>query len=238
MSADNPHNIHNDPHTEQLPADDVLPDHARDLLISRVIDGRTSANDWDRFRALALHDPEIWIELADTQRQHEALRCELSHAVGIADRVDLPGGPIDDSYTRQRLGVVGRWGGWALAAALLLAWSLGNPVLPASSDSTLPQTAGIPGAGLTGIGLEEAEPEQAFEQYLLAGQRSGRVVAEMPEQMVIETTPRSDGSIEVLYLRQVIERRVLDRAYRRVRDDAGNTIAVPVRYEPGGKHAF
>lgn len=239
MSADNPHDIHNDPHTEPHPADDVLPDHARDLLISRVIDGRASTPDWDRFRALAAREPEIWGELADTQQQHEAVRCELSHAVGIADRVGLPIGPIDDTHTRQRLGVVGRWGGWAAAAALLLAWSMGVPAQQTGDAGTPPsQTAGLPGSVLKGIGLREAEPEQAFEQYLLAGQRSGRVVAEMPEQMVIETTPRPDGSIEVLYLRQVIERRVLDRAYRRVRDDAGNTIAVPVRYEPGGKHAF
>jgi len=255
MSADHPHDIHNpdyaDSHADSPPRipetahqrgddddhdallDELLPDSARDLLLSRIIDGRAGSADWDRFRAMAAREPESWAELGDFQRQHESLRHELSCAVSLADRVGLPAGVVDDTSTRQRLGFAGRWGGWAAAAALLLAWSMGTPSLPTGDDGSLPtQSAGLPGSGIAGIGLREAEPEQAFEQYLVAGQRSGRVVAEMPEQVVIETTPRADGSIEVLYLRQVIERRVIDRAYRRMHDEAGNTIAVPVRYEP------
>ena len=135
--------------------------------------------------------------------------------------------------------MVGKWGGWALAAALLLAWSLGYPMLPAQGGSgNGTQTAGLPVGGLGGIGLTEAEPEQAFEQYMSAGQKAGRVIAEMPEQVVVETRPMPDGSIEVMYLRQVIERRVIDQAYRQVRDDAGNTIAVPVRFEPRTNNAY
>ena len=71
-----------------------------------------------------------------------------------------------------------------------------------------------------------------------AGRKAGRVIAEMPEQVVVETRPMPDGSIEVMYLRQVIERRVIDQAYRQVRDDAGNTIAVPVRFEPRTNNAY
>lgn len=233
MSAENT----NQNHDELL--DELLPDSARDLLISRVIDGRASTSDWDRFRALASREPEIWCELAETQEQHEAVRCELAGAIAAADQIDLPVGPIDDTHTRERLGMVGKWGGWALAAALLLAWSLGYPMLPTEGGSgNGTQTAGLPVGGLGGIGLTEAEPEQAFEQYMSAGQRTGRVIAEMPEQVVVETRPMPDGSIEVMYLRQVIERRVIDQAYRQVRDDAGNTIAVPVRFEPRTNNAY
>ncbi|MFG0246972.1 MAG: hypothetical protein ACF8MF_13065 [Phycisphaerales bacterium JB052] len=233
MSAENTNQNHDDL------LDELLPDSARDLLISRVIDGRASTNDWDRFRALASREPEIWCELAETQEQHEAVRCELAGAVAAADQVDLPVGPVDDTHTRQRLGIVGKWGGWAMAAALLLAWSMGSPVLPTTADpGDGAQTAGLPVGGLGGIGLTEAEPEQAFEQYMSAGQRTGRVIAEMPEQVVVDTTPRPDGTIEVLYLRQVIERRVIDQAYRQVHDDAGNTIAVPVRFQPSTNNAF
>lgn len=240
MSADNPHDIHSEALNEPDELlDELLPDSARDLLLSRIIDGRAGSADWDRFRALAAREPDIWAELGDFQHQHESLRHEVSCAVSLADRIDLPAGMIDDTSTRRRLGLVGRWGGWVAAASLLLAWSMGIPSLPLGEDGSVPaQSAGLAGSGLAGIGLREAEPEQAFEQYLVAGQRSGRVVAEMPEQVVIETTPRDDGSIEVLYLRQVIERRVIDRAYRRVQDDAGNTIAVPVRYEPRTNNAF
>jgi hypothetical protein len=97
----------------------------------------------------------------------------------------------------------------------------------------------IPGTGFTaGIGLSEAQPEQAFERYLSAGQKSGQVIAEMPEQVVVETRPLPDGTIEVLFLRQIIERRVIDQAYREVRDESGNIFALPVRVENTRNNAF
>lgn len=237
MSADNDMNRNNEP--LDAISDELIPGSARDLLISRVIDGRASSEDWDRFRAIAAHEPEIWTELGETQQQHESVRDELSAAIAIADRVELPGGPIDDSHIRYRLGLVSRWGGWAAAAALLIVWSLGNPSLSLNSTNETSTAGVIPSLSTTGgIGLSEAEPEQAFEQYMSAGQRTGRVIAEMPEQVVVETTPMPDGTIEVLYLRQVIERRVINQAYRQVRDDAGNTIAVPVRFEPRTNNAY
>lgn len=239
MSADESHEINNlaDERLEQDDLlDELLPDSARDLLISRVIDGRASSVDWDRFRALAAHEPAIWCELADTQSQHEAVRSELADALAVADGVDLPVGYIDDSHTRQRLSMVSKWGGWAAAAALVAIWSLGNPNLPGSTQGT--DTPLQTGSVLPGVGLSDAEPEQAFEQYLSAGQKSGRVIAEMPEQVVVETRPMPDGTIEVLYLRQIIERRVIDQAFRQVRDESGNTLAVPVHIETRPRNAF
>lgn len=237
MSADNPQDTHNN--ADEL-LDELLPNHARDLLITRVIDGRASASDWDRFRKLAANEPSIWTELADTQNQHELVRDELRSAVSIADWIDLPGGIIDDTPTRYRMSLASRWGGWAIAAAVLLAWMIGLPQLPVSdSQTTLPSTAGMPGTGLiSGIGLQEAAPEQAFERYLSAGQQSGRVIAEMPEQVVVETTPLADGSIEVIYLRQIIERRVVEQAYQQIRDESGNAFAVPVNLRSRSLGAF
>ena len=235
MSANESQDIHNQ--ADAL-LDELLPDSARDLLISRVIDGRASSKDWDRFRALAAHEPAIWCELADTQSQHEAVRNQLSDDLTIAERVNLPGGPINDTHTRHRLSIVGKWGGWAAAAALLAVWSLGNPTLDRSDGSNSENIPLQTGSMVPGIGLLDAEPEQAFEQYLSAGQKSGRVIAEMPEQVVVETRPMPDGTIEVLYLRQIIERRLIDQAYRQVRDDAGNTLAVPVRVETQTRSLF
>ncbi len=244
MSANESQDIHNqcdsqgDSQGDEL-LDELLPDSARDLLISRVIDGRASSRDWDRFRALAAHEPAVWCELADTQTQHEAVRQELSGVIAIADRVELPVGPADDSHTRLRLSLVSKWGGWAAAAALLLVWSLGNPATQhIGNDQSGTQTAGIPMGNLGSIGLVDAEPEQAFEQYLSAGQKTGRVIAEMPEQVVVETRPMPDGTIEVLYLRQIIERRVIDQAYRQVLDERGNTVAVPVRVQRNTRGVF
>lgn len=235
MSANESQDMHNE---ADAMLDELLPDSARDLLISRVIDGRASSKDWDRFRAFAAHEPAIWCELADTQSQHEAVRDQLAGDLAIVEGVSLPGGPINDIHTRQRLSIVGKWGGWAAAAALLVVWSLGNPTLESSGGSNSDNIPLQTGSMVPGIGLLDAEPEQAFEQYLSAGQKSGRVIAEMPEQVVVETRPMPDGTIEVLYLRQIIERRLIDQAYRQVRDDAGNTLAVPVRVETQTRSLF
>ena len=214
--------------------DELLPDHARDLLISRVIDGRASTEDWDRFRALAANEPAIWCELAETQQSHEMVRDELMLELTAADRVELPGGVIDDASTKRRMSIASKWGGWAIAAALLVAWSLGMPRADEGTTGTNPQTAGL----LPVIGLSDAEPEQAFNQYMTAGQKAGRVIAEVPNQVIVETTPMPDGSIEVLYLRQVIERKVMDSAYRIIHDEAGNEVPVRIRVKPVTHSAF
>jgi len=211
--------------------DEILPDHARDLLISRVIDGRASTTDWDRFRAIAANEPEVWCELATTQQQHEMIRDELAGMISVADGVELPGGIIDEEGTKRRMSMASKWGGWAIAAALLIAWSLGMP--RANTTEQSPLIAGIPG-----IGLKDAEPEQAFEQYLESGQKSGKVIAEMPEQLVVETKPLPDGTIEVIYIRQIIERQVIDQAYRMMQDETGKAFPVPVRVERNGYSAF
>lgn len=222
----------------------------RDLLISRVIDGNASQEDWANFRSLAAHEPAIWSELAQTQSTHESLMSQMNQAMAVADRVSLPGGLMDDGPMRSRMEMVSRWGGWAAAAAILLVWFFGQPMNalkthnPTSLDQTgdQPVVAGLPGQGLGEMGskllLDQAPPEDAFDQYISAGKSAGRVVGEMPEQVVIETRPMPDGTIEVLYLRQVIERRVIDHAYREVRNEAGGTIPVPVKIVPRGNYSF
>jgi hypothetical protein len=196
--------------------------HLRDLLISRVIDGSASAEDWSSFRILASTDAEVWNDLSDAQREHEAL-CEVMHAASsIADGVNLPGGSGSPIVFESRVNTAARWGGWAVAAVLLLGWFTGNISMnPSNSLGTNPQTGSF-------IPLNTAGTEQAFNQYLQAGQADGKVVGEMPDHVVVETRPLIDGTVEVIYLRQVIERRVLDQAYREAVDEFGNPVVIPV----------
>jgi hypothetical protein len=196
--------------------------HLRDLLISRVIDGSASAEDWSSFRILASTDAEVWTDLSDAQREHEAL-CEVMHAASsIADGIDLPGGSGSPIVFESRVNAAARWGGWAVAAVLLLGWFTGTfSMNPSNTLGTNPQTGSI-------IPLNSAGTEQAFNQYLQAGQANGQVVGEMPDHVVVETRPLIDGTVEVIYLRQVIERRVLDQAYREAVDEFGNPVVVPV----------
>lgn len=240
MSTNTPNNTPNDSNDQPVIG---LPGDERDVLISRVIDGIATSEDWATFRAAAAHDPSIWSELADTQRIHESMCSHTDELVSIADRVELPGGLIDDQPMRAKMELVSRWGGWAAAAAILLVWFVGGPiqhnqVVDSGIDTT--STAGILNPGLINSKpfLDEAQPDQAFDQYLSSGRSSGQVVGEMPEKIVIETRPMADGTIEVLYLRQIIERQIIDHAYRDSYDETGNAISVPVKLLPTTKNSY
>jgi len=50
----------------------------------------------------------------------------------------------------------------------------------------------------------------------------------VPDRLVIETIPQADGSIEVVYLRQIIERRVTDQVFRESKTDSGATVPVRI----------
>lgn len=202
-------------------ADYTTPE-GRDILISRVIDAEASGEDWDAFRALAERDPAVWRELASAQEQHEHLCEALRAASGVADSVDLPELVGDVRHTQRRLDSVGRWGGWAAAAAILLVWTTG--LNPSVNTGGLQTGSLAPG----GPALSEATPDQALQRYIDAGQNTGLVVGEMPDRVVVETRPRADGSVEVVYIRQIIERRVTNQVFRQATDEAGRSVALPV----------
>jgi hypothetical protein len=211
--------------TDPHPLDPTTPD-GRDLLISRIIDANAGAGDWRAFRRLAETDASVWRDLADAQRQHERL-CE---GVGVmtraADAIELPEPVSDGRVLQRRLDSVGRWGGWAAAAALVLVWSTGVRTGGAPTGNG---PDGLQGASLVGgTALRDATPEQAMERYIDAGRSAGVVVGEVPERLIVQTTPREDGSVEVVFLRQIIERRVADQIYREVRDDAGRLVPVAI----------
>lgn len=229
MTTNNPHHP-NQPDRPSAggPAGAIRPDAStpdgRDILISRVIDAEATPDDWRDFRALAAHDPNIWRDLADAQLLHERL-CEGFRATTAgADLVALPLPESDAKPLQRRLDTTARWGGWAAAAALLLVWSTGS--LPLGQPRQ-----GVQGASLlpAGPSLSDATPDQALARYLAAGQNTGVVVGEVPDRVVVETNPRDDGSVEVLYIRQIIERRVTDQIFREIRDDTGRLVPVPAK---------
>ncbi len=218
---------------EEKPAENAM--RLRDLLISRVIDGSASGDDWSSFRVMAANDAEVWTDLSRAQREYEALNEAMNAAANVADGIDLPVGSGSPMAFESRVSTATRWGGWAVAAVLMLGWFTGS-FSTNLSQTSLQTKAGsgatslnaanmIPGSG---IWLQQASPEEAFGQYLNAGQSNGQVVGEMPDPIVVETKPLVDGTIEVIFIRQIIERRVLDRAYRESIDEFGNPVAIPV----------
>src|SRR5262245_45409053 len=97
------------------------------LVISRVIDGDASEQDWLDLESFAQREPRIWRELAEAQRDHAALMRGVSAALALADSTPLPsqreafmqgGRP---AQFQQRLRQLSTWAGWAVAAVIVLA---------------------------------------------------------------------------------------------------------------------
>lgn len=213
---------------------DNMDDDRRDRLISRVIDGEASGSDWSALRAMASADPGVWAELAQTQRQHEALSGVLDEISAIAEGVEIPEGELMTPTERfeRRMAGVRAWGGWAAAAAILLVWFTGLPT-PIATDfgQNFVQQNG-PHTGRASLGPRVVQgpqsPESAWQHYLDTGRDAGRVLGEVPGRTVLETRPVA-GGMEVVYLRQVVERELVEpgRVYRLGRDEFGQAALRP-----------
>lgn len=205
----------------------------RDLLISRVIDGRAGGGDWGSLRALAEGDPGVWRDLEETQQIHDMLCSEVAQACEAADRVGV------DAHRQQvdlsrRLSIAGAWGGWLAAAAVGLAWTLGMPL---GSDGSSAIGSVVPSPGPDYVRIET--PEDALRTYLDRGRDEGSVLGMVSDPRVLETRALPDGSgVEVLYVREIVERRLIEQVYRLSQDEAGNVRPVQVRIVPGSDRPF
>lgn len=197
----------------------------RDELISRVIDGEASEQDWTALRSLAQHDPGVWTDLTATQRQHELLADTVEEIGMVAEGVEIPEGELltPNERFQRRMDGVRAWGGWAAAAAILLVWFTGMPT-PMGTDNGVQTGSVIP------LNQGAIEPGKAFEQYLESGRQAGTVLGVMPQRTVLETRPRADGSgTEVLYVRQILEREFVpaDQMFKVSRDEFGTASIQP-----------
>lgn len=228
---------HDEHNTDQPRGEEPISiDRDREVLIARIIDGDASELDWDRFRTIASGDASVWGELSAAQRDHEALREAVRGATNAAMRVEAPTTHAPSAAHQRRLDTAAKWSGWGVAAMIALAF-FARP-----SGFTGPQgyQTGAIGPAQPGVTpLDQATSDQAFGRYMSAGIEDGRVVGEMPQPIVVETRPTGAGTVEVIYLRQIIERRELDRAYREVVDEFGNTDVLPVDLKDvGQRRAF
>lgn len=218
-----PRNSPADPHGQ--PADDLGSETApaapdRDLLISRVIDARAGDAEWDALRTIAARDPAIWDDLSAARRDATNLAAALQPALAAADRTAMP-----RIVTRRPGGLrvsLRPHLGWAVAASLaLVALVQFNQGQTTGIGNASPSAAGLPG-------VTTRTPEQALADYLDIGRQAGRVVGEMPERLVIESRPNPAGTgYEVLYIRQLIERAIVNDVFRLGVNEAGKKVYVP-----------
>jgi hypothetical protein len=68
----------------------VMAHHDPDILITRIIDSRDTAADWNAFEAFAAADPGMYRELALAQRDHRLLCAQMRAQSGVAEYVSAP----------------------------------------------------------------------------------------------------------------------------------------------------
>lgn len=193
----------------------------KDILISRVVDGVAGAGDWVELDMIGGGDPSLWRELAQAQRDKQLLDRAVGEAISIADVVELP----RNEWQARRLSVP-QWAGWATAAVLAIAMF----VMPKASGVRATD-AGTNTAGLIpSVQAEEQSPDAALNSYLARGKDAGRVIRQLPEFVVLESAPATDGrGYEVVYLRQIVERARVESVNSYQVDDAGRKLPLPVK---------
>jgi hypothetical protein len=226
--------------------------------MTRLLDGRGRLADWRALRQWTMHDASAWDELLAQSEHADALAALVGQAgtrasaVSIAPEASVTGpapvlARIDAPESAPIAGAAAPRSdrlGWLVAAMLAVGFVAitirpGNPLDPGTSPNT-GRTAPPAGfnAGLANFGSSTPalastatamlSPDELLGQYVARGREQGRVVGELPQRLVLETRPTSDGQgQEILYVRQIVERAIVPSMYRLSKDDAGQPTIVP-----------
>jgi len=163
-------------------------------LINRIIDRVETPAEWSEFRGRASTEPSSWELLAEAQRDNERMQQLVLAATEFANRVELPAA-AESSRSMAFRRSFSSGAGWAVAAAIVIAWIATVP--NASNSAPRPVQA----AGLA------PDADAAWKQYIDQGQTEGVVIGEVQPNVLIDTTPLANGGYEVVFVRQIIERR-------------------------------
>lgn len=192
----------------------------RDILITRVLDGEATPEDWAAFRAMAALDQAVWADLADAQQDRADLASAVAEAIAVADSVEAPVQRHAGERLHARFRTGAAWLGWVAAATVAVAGFTGNLGTPLPGSTV----GGTQQAGLFPI----SSPEDAMKLYLDKGQEAGSVIGELPDRVLLSSAPVADGDgYTVVFLRQIVERQRVDTLYQFGENEVGQTVAVP-----------
>jgi len=191
-----------------------------DRLISRIVDRRAEPQDWSGFADLARAEPAQWERLLSSLRTDGALRTALDGALASADRVELP----LPSLPRWR-----QWTGWAAAGLLALCWA-GSSGLGLPSRAPISTPPARPVASSPVNGGSPASPTAAGGTAPVAAGTVDPVVEQLPLRLMDARPGPSGRGVEVLYVRPVVERAVVDGVYSFGTDELGRPA--PVKVDP------
>ncbi len=199
-----------------------------EVLMSRIVDGEATPDDWNVFHHQANRDPSLWRELAEAQQMHAEMGEEVGVAIAVANLVDAPTQDEIERRFQNRIRMVGVWGGWVAAACIGLMW--------VNNAGKAPSSVGDPGGRAQ---LPIPSLGDTLSSYLDRGKEEGRVLGELPEKVLVSATPVTgpDGNTigkgyVVVYLRQILERVEVKDLYQFGEDEAGRKQAVPYDVQP------
>lgn len=185
-----------------------------DQAIAEIASGHADDRTLHRFEALAGDSAANWKRLALSLCDELEMRRELDQQLdGRRQIAELEINRARDTCTQRpspRSMRWSAWSGWSVAAVLLLTFVLIMTVQSPHPESQ-PDHRAVP-ASFTA--------QAALEDYVTRGAAEGRVLAELPTVMV-ESRELDDGTLEVLYLRQFLERERVDEVYTVASDELG-----------------
>ncbi len=193
-----------------------------DKAIADIIADESNDHHLNEFSRLADQHPDAWRSLAMAFHDELHMRRGLSEALDtsrqaadmeIARAVQQEASSVATARSPHRFGL---WAGWSVAAALLLLLLIGLPQRNFHEPSSNTTTS-----------LATYTAEEALDQYMRSGTREGRIITELPTVMV-EARPAADGRLEVLYLRQILEREHVSEVFNVSPDELGQPHPVKI----------
>lgn len=228
----------------------TMNDMTEDVLLGRVGSGEDGDDRaWRAIETAAKNEPALWERTARALHAELGVRQSLESALAAADRAEIPDEAFDlahldapddeaDAFGGGAGSIPGagaqtyrispamtHWSGWAVAAMIAIAW-LGvwtNRPLVSNGNGAGPMQAGPPEFSLTSL-----SPDEVYDAYRVRGYEEGRLVQELPMLMVETRAIRDGQAIEVLYIRQTLERATVDSVFSFSEDETGQMRYVPV----------
>lgn len=177
-----------------------------DVLISRVVDREEAPTDWRELDRLAAARDGLWQELLQALRQDAAVRAAVAPALAAADGRPLPGSLGADA-TPVRGSSPSAWVGWAAALLVAALWI---------AAATGPNRPGTDAIAVEPTAMTPASPSDPS------------VLREL-SRVVVRARPTDDGrAVEVVYVRRVLERAVVNELYEITKDEHGMPVPSPI----------
>lgn len=171
----------------------------REVLVSRLLDGRGDESDWSTFRTMSAAEPAVWEEVITSCRHTRRLEREFEYATAGIESSDMPAVRLKlGSSTPSR----GAFLGWAAAAVFAFGMIIQQSGLVPSSRL---------GGTTAGIAAAPLSPDEYLAKYIDAGRKEGFILEE-PSNLQVVQVRKTDQGHEVIFVRPLLEKRIVTGA--------------------------